>query len=148
MRSAAPSPGRTGKMRRVSSAKEASAPGAGRISGVMRASTGSPPSRSNTMVSAPVGSIISTGALMRIGAPDAPQNPRLPSAMHSGLIPSTTSLPRKAAAASYPWRRRRISSGRPAPITTTGPPSSPSSRAGIVFMGGEPMKRATNRLAG
>jgi len=114
----------------------------------MRASTDSPPSRSSTIVSAPVGSIISTGALTTIGAADAPAKLRPTSEMHSGLIPSTTSLPRKAAAASYPCRRRRTSSGRPAPITTSGTPSSTTSRASIVFMGGEPMKRATNRLAG
>src|SRR6185312_3760855 len=44
------------QMRLISSAKEAEAPGVGRMSGEMRACAGSPPSRSRTMVSAPVGS--------------------------------------------------------------------------------------------
>ena len=65
------------QMRRVSSAKGAGSPGVGRMSGEMRASAGSPPSRSSTMVSAPVGSTISTGALTTIGAPVAPENTRL-----------------------------------------------------------------------
>ena len=78
---------------RVSTANRAVSPRRWRRSGDTRPSARSSPRRSTTMVSAPVGSIISTGAAMVRAASGASLKCRVGSAMHSGRMPSTTSRP-------------------------------------------------------
>ena len=76
-----------------------------------------------TMVSAPVGSVSSTGAMILMPGVPASPNCRVGSAMHSGRMPRMTSRPSHPAAAG--------GAGRRTSPTTTCPPAI---RAGTVWV--------------
>ena len=132
----------------MSKAKGAGAPASRRASAGSRAITSVPASRMITKVSAPAGSTTST----RQSAVSIRPLPRWPASgdeIASGRMPNTTSRPT--------WRESEASAGGTARLSsppfssltaTVRRPSPLRTDAGIRFIAGEPMKSATNMLAG